>query len=94
MDTTGFEIENLTPELQQRVACFEVKKAAYVDLQNNLLEVTQETQRLLQKAAELEGQASRTDTSWRKLAGTGDIDQAKVNEEIERAEKLREPLNN
>lgn len=89
MDTPVFDIENLTPELQQRVDCFEANKAAYVDLQNNLLEVTQETQRLLQKAAELEGQASRTDTSWRKLAGAGDIDQAKINEEIERADKLR-----
>lgn len=89
MDTKTVDIESLTPELQDRVTCFEANKAAYVDLQNNLVEVTQENQRLLQKAVELEGQASRTDASWKRLAGTGEIDQSKVNEEIERAEKLR-----
>lgn len=89
MNSQTIDIGNLTPELQHRLTFFEADKAVYVDLQNKLAEVTQETQRLLQKAAELEGQASRTDASWKRLAATGDIDQAKVNEEIERAEKLR-----
>lgn len=89
METPVFDIENLTPELQERVACFEANKEVYIGLQRQLVELTQETQRLNQKASELEGQASRTDASWRRLAGTGDIDQAKINEEIERAEKLR-----
>lgn len=89
MNTQTIDIGNLTPELQHRLTCFEADKAVYVDLQNKLAEVTQETQRLLQKAAELEGQASRTDASWKRLAATGDIDQSKINEEIERAEQLR-----
>jgi len=89
VDAKSFDIESLTPELQHRVNCFEANKTAYVDLQSELVEVTQENQRLLQKAAELEGQANRTDASWKRLTGMGGGDQAKVNEEIERAEKLR-----
>lgn len=89
MENPIAHIENLTPELQNRVACFEVNKETYIGLQRQLVDVTQETQRINQKASELEGQASRTDASWGRLAGTGDIDQAKINEEIERAEKLR-----
>lgn len=89
MDTKAFDVENLMPELQYGVSCFESNKAMYVDLQNKLVEVTRENQRLLQKAAELDGRANRTDASWKRLAGVGEIDQAKVNEEIERAEKLR-----
>ncbi|PLP94829.1 hypothetical protein CYD26_06680 [Pseudomonas sp. FFUP_PS_473] len=89
MSTQAFDIQSLTPELQHRLTCFEADKAVYVDLQNKLVEVAQENQRLLHKATEFEGQASRTDASWKRLAGTGEIDQAKVNEEIERAEKLR-----
>lgn len=89
MDAQAFDIDSLTPELKHRLNCFEADRAVYVDLQNKLLDVSQETQRLLKKATELEGQASRTDTSWKRLAATGDIDQPKINEEIERAEKLR-----
>lgn len=89
MNIQSFTIESLTPELQHRATCFEVNKSSYIELQNKLTEVVQENQRLLQKAVQLEGQASRTDASWKKLAGTGEIDQVKVNEEIERADKLR-----
>lgn len=89
MSAQTFDVHSLTPEFQHRLTCFEADKAVYVDLQNKLVEVSQENQSLLHKAAELEGQASRTDASWKRLAGTGKIDQAKVNEEIERAEKLR-----
>lgn len=89
MNTQAFDVQGLTPELQHRLTCFETDKTVYVDLQNKLVEVAQENQRLLHKSAELEGRANRTDASWKRLAGTGEIDQAKVNEEIERAEKLR-----
>ena len=89
MNNQTVDVGSLTSELQHRLTCFEADKAVYVDLQNKLLEVTQENQRLLQKAAEFEGQASRTDASWKRLTATGDIDQSKINEEIERAEKLR-----
>ncbi|MFK3818513.1 hypothetical protein ACI2KG_18210 [Pseudomonas sp. NPDC089407] len=93
MSIQTFDVQSLTPELQHRLTCFETNKAVYVDLQNKLVEVTQENQRLIQKAAEFERQADRTDASWRRLAGTGEIDQTKVNEEIERAEKLRKEAN-
>ncbi|MFG0321877.1 hypothetical protein ACF8EF_05965 [Pseudomonas sp. zjy_15] len=89
MNIQAVDVGSLTPELQHRLTCFEADKAVYVDLQNKLVEIEQENQRLLHKAVELEGRASRTDASWKRLAGTGEIDQAKVNDEIERAEKLR-----
>ncbi|ETF06879.1 hypothetical protein [Pseudomonas moraviensis] len=89
MQTPTIDCEKLASELQERVACFEANKVVYVGLQNQLAEVTQESQRLKQKAAELEGQANRTDASWNALAKSATIDQDKINEEIERSAKLR-----
>ena len=89
MQLTTIDRESLAPELQERVAGFEADKNIYVSLQKQLAEVTQETQRLKQKAAELEGQAKRTDASWNDLAKSATINQDKVNEEIERSAQLR-----
>lgn len=89
MQLTIIDLESLSPELQERVACFEENKKIYVGLQNQLTEVTQETQRLKQKATDLEGQANRTDASWNAMAKSATIDQDKINEEIERSAQLR-----
>lgn len=89
MQPTSIDREHLPSELQERVACFEANKADYIALQKQLTEVTQESQRLKQKAAELEGQAKRTDESWSALAKAATIDQNKINEEIERSAQLR-----
>lgn len=89
MPITTINTDNLTPDLQQKLANFEADKAAYIALQNQYTEVVQENQRLTQKAAELEGQATRTDASWNAMAKSGGIEQNKINEEIERSAQLR-----
>lgn len=89
MQLTTIDRDNLAPELRELVACFDADKENYIALQNQLAEVTQESQRLNQKAAELEGQAKRTDASWNDLAKSATIDQDKINEEIERSAQLR-----
>ena len=89
MQLTTIDRDNLAPELRELVACFDADKENYIALQNQLTEVTQESQRLNQKAAELEGQAKRTDSSWNDLAKSATIDQDKINEEIERSAQLR-----
>ncbi|EJM77924.1 hypothetical protein [Pseudomonas sp. GM60] len=89
MQLTTIERDNLNPELQERLACFEANKTAYIALQKQLTEVTQEDQRLKKKASELESQADRTDASWNAMAKSATIDQSKINEEIERSAKLR-----
>ena len=88
MQLTTIDRDNLAPELRELVACFDADKENYIALQNQLAEVTQESQRLNQKAAELEGQAKRTDASWNDLAKSATIDQDKINEEIERSAQL------
>ena len=89
MQLTTIDRENLSPELQQSLANFEVNRDAYITLQNQYTEVVQENQRLTQKAAELEAQASRTDASWNAQGKSGTIEQSKINEEIERSAQLR-----
>lgn len=89
MQLTTIDQDNLAPELRELVACFDADKENYIALQNQLVEVTQESQRLNQKAAELEGQAKRTDASWNDLAKSATIDQDKINKEIERSAQLR-----
>ena len=89
MQLNTIDLEKLSPELQERLASFEVNRDAYVALQNQYTEVVQENQRLTQKAAELEAQANRTDASWNSMAKSGTIDQSKINEEIERSAQLR-----
>lgn len=89
MQLTTIDRENLSPELQQSLANFEVNRDAYITLQNRYTEVLQENQRLTQKAAELEGQANRTDASWNAQGKSGTIDQSKINDEIERSAQLR-----
>lgn len=89
MQLATIDRENLSPELQQSLANFEVNRDAYITLQNRYTEVVQENQRLTQKAAELEGQANRTDASWNAQGKSGTIDQSKINDEIERSAQLR-----
>lgn len=89
MQLATIDRENLSPELQQSLANFEVNRDAYITLQNRYTEVLQENQRLTQKAAELEGQANRTDASWNAQGKSGTIDQSKINDEIERSAQLR-----
>lgn len=89
MQLATIDRDNLAPELLERVACFNTDKEHYTSLQTQLTEVIQESQRLNQKAAELEGQAKRADASWNKLANSATVDQDKINEEIERSAKLR-----
>jgi len=89
MQLTTIDRANLAPELRELVVCFDADKENYIALQNQLAEVTQESQRINQKASELEGQAKRTDASWNDLAKSATIDQDKINEEIERSAQLR-----
>lgn len=89
MQPSTIDRDNLHPALQERLACFEINRDAYITLQNQYIEVLQENQRLTQKAAELEGHANRTDASWNARGKSGTIDQIKINEEIERSAQLR-----
>ncbi|WP_030131790.1 hypothetical protein [Pseudomonas sp. QTF5] len=89
MQLATIDREKLSPELQQSLANFEVNRDAYIALQNRYTEVMQENQRLTQKAAELEGQANRTDASWNAQGKSGSIEQSKINDEIERSAQLR-----
>ena len=89
MQLNTIDPEKLSPELQERLASFEVNRDAYVALQNKYTEVVQENQRLTQQAAKLETQASLTDAAWNSMAKSGTIDQGKINEEIERSAQLR-----
>ncbi|MBA2922907.1 hypothetical protein G9Q84_08355 [Pseudomonas sp. P7] len=89
MQLATIDREKLSPELQQSLANFEVNRDAYIALQNRYIEVMQENQRLTQKAAELEGQANRTDASWNAQGKSGTIEQSKINDEIERSAQLR-----
>lgn len=89
MQLATIDREKLSPELQQSLADFEVNRDAYITLQNRYTEVVQENQRLTQKAAELEGQANRTDASWNAQGKSGAIEQSKINDEIERSAQLR-----
>lgn len=89
MQLTTIDRENLSPELLERLACFEADRDAYIALQNQYTEVVQEDKRLMKKASELEGQAGRTDSSWNAKGSSGAIDQSKINEEIERSSQLR-----
>ena len=89
MQITTIDRINLSHELQQRLADYEVGRDIYIKLQNQYTEVVREDVRLKQKATELEGQARRTDTSWNAMAKSGTIDQGKINEEIERSAQLR-----
>lgn len=89
MQITTIDRINLSQELQQRLADYEVDRDTYIKLQNQYTEVVQEDVRLKQKATELEGQARRTDTSWNAMAKSDTIDQSKINKEIERSAQLR-----
>ena len=89
MQLNTIDQEKLSPELQEKLASFEVNRDAYVALQNKYTEVVQENQRLTQQAAKLETQASLTDASWNAMGKSGTIEQSKINEEIERSAQLR-----
>ncbi|KAA5846512.1 hypothetical protein F2A37_07705 [Pseudomonas chlororaphis] len=89
MQFNTIDRDNLSPELQEQLMRFEQDLSVYVGLQGRLTELVQEEQRLKQQALTLEGQASRTDTSWKAMAQSATIDQGKINEEIERSAQLR-----
>ena len=89
MQPINLEMETLPPELKARAVCFETNKEVYINLQKQLTAASEEDERINQKASALEGQADRTDDSWRKQARAGVVDQAKINEEIERSANLR-----
>ena len=89
MQSISLEMETLVPELKARAACFEANKEVYISLQKQLAAASEEDDRIKQKASVLEGQADRTDDSWQKQARAGVVDQAKINEEIERSANLR-----
>ena len=74
MQLNTIDQEKLSPELQEKLASFEVNRDAYIALQNKYTEVVQENQRLTQQAAKLETQASLTDASWNSMAKSGTID--------------------
>ncbi|MQU55053.1 hypothetical protein [Pseudomonas sp. FSL R10-1339] len=89
MKLINIDRENLSPELQERLSCFEVNRDAYITLQNQYTEVVKENQRLTQEATRLETQASLTDASWNAMGKSGTIEQSKINEEIKRSAQLR-----
>ncbi|AZD91066.1 MULTISPECIES: hypothetical protein [Pseudomonas] len=89
MQFNTIDRDNLSPELQEQLTRFEQDLSVYVGLQERLTELVQEEQRLKQQALTLEGQASRTDTSWKAMAQSATIDQGKINEEIERSAQLK-----
>ena len=89
MQLSTIDRDNLSPELQERLAGFEINRDAYIALQKQYTEVVQENQRLTQEATRLETQASLTDASWNAMGKSGTIEQSKINEEIERSAQLR-----
>lgn len=89
MQLSTIDRDNLSPELQEHLASFEINRDAYIALQKKYTEVVQENQRLTQEATRLETQASLTDASWNAMGASGTIEQSKINEEIERSARLR-----
>ncbi|MQT65678.1 hypothetical protein GHO42_21685 [Pseudomonas sp. FSL R10-0056] len=89
MQLTTIVRENMSPELKDRLAGFEINRDVYITLQKQYTEVVQESQRLTQEATRLETQASLTDASWNAMGKSGTIEQSKINEEIERSAQLR-----
>ncbi|WP_095068335.1 hypothetical protein [Pseudomonas sp. Irchel 3A18] len=89
MQHTDLSKINLPANLQGSIDSFEQEKKQYVTLQAQLMDLTQDNQRLTQKANELEGQAKRTDVAWKLQAKKIGTDQEHINNEIERAEQLR-----
>ena len=89
MQISTIDRDKLSPELQERLADFEIKKDNYTALQNQYTEVVQENQRLTQEATRSETQASLTDASWNAMGKSGTIEQSKINAEIERSAQLR-----
>lgn len=89
MQMPTIDRDKLSPELQGRLADFEIKKDTYTTLQDQYTEVVKENQRLTQEATRLETQASLTDASWNAMGKSGTIEQSKINSEIERSAQLR-----
>ncbi len=89
MQLSTIDRDNLSPELQERLASFEINRDVYIALQKKYTEVVEENQRLTQEATRLETQASLTDASWNVMGASGTIEQSKINEEIERSARLR-----
>lgn len=83
------KLQHLPPELQKLVDSFESDKSSYLTLQEQLATFVQESERLERKAAELEGQATRTDASLTSLATTATVDSEKITQEISRSTQLR-----
>lgn len=89
MSFNSVECAALKPELQERLAHFEMNRAAYVDAQQRFSGIEQETIRLATKASMLEAQAEAAEQAWRKQAVQPQADQSEIKAEIERCSALR-----
>ncbi|WP_116425094.1 exonuclease SbcC [Pseudomonas citronellolis] len=89
MSNRPIERTALKPELQERLAHFEMNRHAYVDAQQRFSEIEQENIRLASQASKLEAQAEATEQAWRKKAVQPQVDQSEITEEMGRGETLR-----
>ena len=74
---------DLRKEIAQANANFEIDRAEYQMAQTRFLEIASETKRLISVAEVLEAEADACNSQWKRLAEQPNVDQRKVNSEIE-----------
>ena len=90
MTFVAIERADLDPNLQEKLAHFELNRHAYLDVQQRFSEIVQEDQRLRNQASMLDTQVNATDRAWRQLASEPNASQTEINAEIERGRKLQQ----
>lgn len=90
MTFVAIERADLDPNLQEKLAHFELNRHAYLDVQQRFSEIVQEDQRLRSQASMLDTQVNATDRAWRQLASEPNASQVEINAEIERGRKLQQ----
>lgn len=85
MTATSTNSETALDSLAEANANFEIDRAAYQVAQTRFLEIASETKRLISVAEALEAEADECNSQWKRLAEQPNVDQRKVNAEIERS---------
>ncbi|PMU11720.1 MULTISPECIES: hypothetical protein [unclassified Pseudomonas] len=85
MTETNTNSETPSDLLAEANANFEIDRAAYQMAQSRFLEIANETKRLISAAEALEAEAEASNSQWKHLAEQQNVDQRKVNAEIERS---------
>lgn len=85
MTETNTNSKTALDSLAEANANFEIDRAAYEMAQSRFLEIASETKRLISAAEALEAEAEASNSQWKRLAEQQNVDQRKVNTEIERS---------